>query len=175
MIILGKLSQRTVDRFIRLNIIKSEYTEEYIYCFEYLFDLLLYTTSIVITGFLIHDVQRSLIYILCMVSLKSTAGGFHAKHQLTCSILSFIICLTTLITYNRIYNILHLQQEQFYLWINTLYFFTSGCIFLLSPVNGQNHKCSCAERKKLKTATAVLLSAITILYIRLQVKVQYHF
>lgn len=158
------LSIKTVAKFKKHNIIDTKYIEEYTYCFEYLFDLVLYNTSLILLGCISHDVIGSFIYILCMSALKSVAGGVHANKRYICSILSYSLYFIVLLLYKLIYINYSFTKDHNLLYIEILYFIISLIIIILSPIGNANKVFSKNERKKMKCRTVALLTLITIIF-----------
>ena len=52
---------------------------QYEYCLEYLFDIILYNSSLILIGGMLHDLPGAILYILCVSLMKSSAGGYHAR------------------------------------------------------------------------------------------------
>lgn len=164
MVLSHHLSIKTTSYFKKHNIIDSTYLDEYNYCFEYLYDLLIYNTSLIVLGFICNDVPGSIIYILCMSALKSVAGGFHARNRFTCSILSYSLFFIVILLYKPLYNIAPFMKNNLPLSFELLFFIPAVIIMILSPVENINKHFSITEKKRKKQYTFMLLTLITIVY-----------
>lgn len=164
LIISHYLSQKTTTHLQKHHIIEQAYAEEYAYCFEYLFDLILYNASLVLLGCIFHDIIGSLIYILCMSALKSVAGGFHASKRYICSILSYSLYFVILLLYKPMYINCSFIKENNRLYMEILYFIIALIIIIFSPVENISNTFSANERRKLKNCTIILFVFITIAF-----------
>lgn len=158
------LSIKTIDGLEKHNIIDAKHAEEYAYCFEYLFDLVLYNVSLILLGCIFHDVIGSFIYILCMSALKSVAGGVHANKRCICSIISYSLFFIVLLLYKLIYVNYPFTKDSNLLYIQIIYFIISLIVIILSPVENANKVFSTNERKKKKCHTIALFAIITIIF-----------
>ena len=83
------LSKRIVIVLKHIGIVDEEYKEAYVYCFDLLFDIIVYNLSLLIIGGVIGCLELSILYVLVMTPLKMIAGGAHADSRLKCDIISY--------------------------------------------------------------------------------------
>lgn len=169
MVISYYISKKLTDLFFDLHIIEESNMESYQFCFEYTFDIIIYNTSLVVIGLLLHDTLAATIYMLIMLLLKTTAGGAHAKSRLHCSILSYGLFFITILSSNYIhffscYSNTYSPIMMIYLGI------ISAIIVILAPVNHPNKHFYGKRRMTLKKLCLLFLIVIISLYLLL-----YHF
>lgn len=167
------LSSKTTLALEKQKVISSEHHEEYTYCFEYLYDLLIFNISLLAIGALQHDIFASIIYIFCMSALKAAVGGYHASKRLICSILSYSIYLLIFNIYKNFSRMTFLSNPTYMLSGDVIYFITSLIVMHLSPVGSHNKTFSIEERKKLRILSAILLTTISVLYLTMRIRNTY--
>ena len=164
------LGSKTTLALEKQKVINPGHYEEYTYCFEYLYDLVIFNISLLAIGALLHDIFASIIYIFCMSALKAVAGGYHARKRLTCSILSYSIYLSVFALYKSLSTMSFISNSTYMLCGDMIYLIISLIVMCLSPVGNHNKTFSNEERKKLKTLSAILLAAISVLYLAMRVR-----
>ncbi|MDF2474337.1 MAG: putative processing-secretion protein [Anaerocolumna sp.] len=115
----------------------------------------LYTALII--ALIFGMVWQSLIFLLAYIPLRSYAGGYHAKTQLRCYLLSIVIILATLL------GIKLIPWTSFICLMATLT--PGGIIFFLAPVESGNIPLDHIEIKvyKRRTRTILLFEACILL------------
>lgn len=94
---------------------------------------------IIITGSLLNETIRSIMFVVCILPLRQNAGGYHMKNSQTCAVFSYILFLLLILCIKFLdadYRICVLT------WI--------GCfvlILLLAPIGTENHQLDMAEKK----------------------------
>lgn len=164
MIIANYLSRKITDVLSEGSIISNDNKEEYIYCFEYFFDVVIYNSSLVIIGFLLHDICAAFICMLCMVFMKACAGGYHASSRLRCSILSYTVFFTVLIAYKNLPASGSVFWENYRIGIHLFYLTVAVTVAVLSPVESRYKHIVPSERKKIKKISVVVIISISMLY-----------
>ena len=70
-----KMSEALTNTMIEANIIKKEEHDIYSYCYEFLFENIVYIASIILFGALLHNLKETLIFLLVMIPFRTFAGG----------------------------------------------------------------------------------------------------
>lgn len=164
MVISYYISTKLTNALCDLNIIEKANIDYYLFCFEYTFDILLYNTSLVIIGALLHNTQAATLYMIVMFLLKTTAGGAHANSRITCSIFSYGLFFLILILshhINYIINFSNLAENIALIYILIIAF----SIVILAPVDHPNKRFHDKEKKSLKIACLffIILTIIILL------------
>ncbi|MCR4839697.1 MAG: accessory gene regulator B family protein [Eubacterium sp.] len=121
MILSEKLSNSLVTTLCANNKLDSEYADAHRYCLEQLFDLVIYHASLLFLGAVLHRFPLTILYIITLTPTKMLAGGAHAKSRGMCSLISYVIFLTTLFACSYIpfpndYTILLFLPTEAVLW-----------------------------------------------------------
>ena len=126
---------------------------------ELIFTYFFGTAILMIISVLCRQPLAWLVFILGFSPLRTSAGGFHAKSQLSCFVVSSVIFLLSMIV-------------SFYLsWTTTVYLLVCSVtlilVLLLSPVEAVNKKLTQEQRCKNRTRSiiiSVINIAITLLF-----------
>lgn len=141
---------------------------QYEYCLEYLFDIIFYNFSLILFGCMLHDILGAILYIFCVSLIKSVGGGYHAASRLICSILSYSIFLTAMLTYRNLVICAFIGRTETASLMDYFYAAESFMIVLLSPVGNPNKRLSSREKVKLKSCSILLVSIVSFIYISLR-------
>lgn len=147
MVISNRLSNKISSDLAMKGIIDTKYEDCYSYCLEFFFDMMLFSISLILIGFLLHRLVYSIIFILVMMPIKMTAGGAHAGSRLLCDILSYSVYMI----------VLYLPS---FLYVNPsvsliLSIIASVVIIYLSPIEVSERQAVINNQKQLKTICAV--------------------
>lgn len=164
---INRLSERITNRWVSKRLISEEDYELYHYgWFIVLSDLwmLLFTS---ILGIIFKAFWSSLVFFVTFFIVRRFAGGFHAKTELHCQIISLSFLSISIISIKYLF-----------LNINSIYLFLINlvCIIVLpfiSPADTPQKVLSPEERKKFKIITGCISFAFMIincimLYYRVQ-------
>lgn len=167
MIISEILSNKITKVMEDNQIIKSELYPAYQFCFEYIFDIIIYNASIIIIGYLLHSFFLSLLYITIMTPLRKFSGGIHAPTKLLCSILSFSIYFSVIflsnIDYQNYFGNLRSFNYSFVLLV--VYFISVLLIIIISPVVHPNKPIDNKNKTRLKSLLILTLAVISIFFL----------
>lgn len=126
---------------------------------ELIFTYFFGTSILLIISVLCRQPLAWLVFILGFAPLRTTAGGFHAKSQLSCFAVSSGIFLLSMIV------------SFFLLWTTTVYLLVCSVtlilVLLLSPVEAVNKKLTQEQRIKNRSQSiiiSVINIAITLLF-----------
>lgn len=93
---LDRLITASTNYLIRRQVIDEDDRDIYEYGFHALYNNIIDIASIVIISILLGQIPQTILYHVSFVSIRQTAGGFHAKTHLRCFVMSTIIWLLSL-------------------------------------------------------------------------------
>lgn len=147
------------NRFVRDGIITEEDKELYTYGMQQGVLILLNIISAIIIGFIFNMVWQSVVFLLLYIPLRSYAGGYHARTQIRCYLVSLFIMIIALVGMRTI------QWTSLTALISVI--ISVSFIFLLTPVEDVNKPLEASERiiYRQKTRRILLLEVlITLLF-----------
>lgn len=147
-----KLSNILTDFFIKKNIIDIQEKEVYCYCFELLIAFLINLNIAIIIGFACLQFLETIIFIVVFLSLRTAAGGFHAKTHFRCITLFSIVFLIFILII-KLTNISPIVNI-------TLLTISSIIVNLLSPIDCKENRLEQHIKNKLK----IKIFIFTIIY-----------
>ena len=151
--VIGKL----VDIFIQEQIIKESEREVYCYCFETIFSRIYFYGTILLIAFLTGNVKLTLVYYLGFLSVRFTAGGYHAHTRLRCYIMSILIYLFNL-------SLINFMPEKYLIGLcAVVYIIALPLIYALAPVDHVNRPFSAEECVKLKIRSKIAVTFMGLL------------
>ncbi|MDD4730222.1 MAG: accessory gene regulator B family protein [Dysgonamonadaceae bacterium] len=83
-----RLANALTNKLVKLNIVKIEDKELYVYGFWQGSILIINFLTIIVIGLLFKMLWQSLVFIISYSFLRPVAGGYHARKQKSCYILS---------------------------------------------------------------------------------------
>ena len=145
------LITRTTDKLVECNVINEEYKELYSYGLQQGLIIIANILTTIAIGCIFKMIWQSIVFMIAYFSLRLYAGGYHAKSQLHCYLLSIVLTLTVLLAIRSIP------------WTNftcLIVAFAAGIvIFLISPVEARNKPLDPMERFVYKKRTRIILMA----------------
>jgi accessory gene regulator B len=153
------LANMLTNKLVKMQIVKDEDKELYAYGFWqgaiFLFNL----ATVVIIGLLFHMLWQSLVFMVAYGLLRPVAGGYHAKTQRNCYILSIVLIITVLCA---------IKWLPWNTWASLIILLIStGFVFLLAPVEDQNKPLDELEQlvyKKRSRIIAIFLLLLAVLF-----------
>lgn len=138
-----KMSQALTNTMIEMNVIQKEERDMYSYCYEFLFENIVYIASLILFGALLHNLKETLIFLLIMLPFRTFAGGLHAPAAGICVVISYLNYFLTILFCN--YN------DSFSILSHPAFFFIECfTICLMAPVDSSAKKMSEHYRKRNK-------------------------
>lgn len=145
--------ERIADWFIRNEVIPLEDKDIYTYGLKQGALMVLNIGTTIIIGVMLKMVWQSVILMLAYIPLRTYAGGYHARTQFRCYILSVGIMSATLLVIKLI------PWTSFICLVVT--FCAGGIIFLFAPVEDSNKPLDQKEiifyRRRIRIVLSVLL------------------
>jgi len=150
-----KISEKIVDSFVNDGIVKDDDRELYQYGVRQGFSLILNIVTTLIIGLLLNMVWQSAMFMLYYAPIRIYAGGYHAKTQLRCYVLSSIMVTIVLLaikyfTFTDITCVVLLAISDL-------------VIFLFSPTEDKNKPLDELEKKVYRKRTLVILTVDSVL------------
>ena len=97
---LSKLSKRVTHFYFSKEKIEDSEIEIYEYCFEILFASIINFLVVIIIGFACQKYIETILFIVCFLTLRQLAGGYHADTHFRCVIiLLFVLVLFLVMIY----------------------------------------------------------------------------
>src|SRR5690606_35879503 len=144
-----KFSHKIVDWLIANGTIKAEDREIYLYGLQQGLIMILNIITTIIIGFCLSMVWQSIVFMVAYIPLRSFAGGYHARTQLKCYILSIVLTLAVLMMI-KFFPATNVS-------IMILTGIASGIIAWLSPMEDSNKPLDEIEVKVYGKKTRVIL------------------
>jgi accessory gene regulator B len=154
------LANILTDKLVKLQIVKDEDRELYSYGFWQGGVFVFNFATVVVIGLLFNMLWQSLVFMVAYGLLRPVAGGYHARTQRSCYILSIVLIIAVLCT---------LKWLPCSSLTNMTIFLPSACVvFLLAPVEDKNKPLDELEQlvyKKRSRIIVLLLSLLAALFI----------
>lgn len=96
--------ERIIDHLIEHEIIDREESDLYLYGFKQLKIIVYHLVTYMAIAYCYHEIRLLLVFLAFFIPLRSYAGGYHARSQLTCFLVSVttIICVLSILKMNGI-------------------------------------------------------------------------
>jgi accessory gene regulator B len=146
------ISNQITRSLIDNKVIDDQDKELYAYGLQLGITALLNILTTVILGIVMGRIWESVIFLLTYIPLRSYAGGYHAKNQFRCDVLSLLLIITALTGCGLLTS---------YDFAGMLLLTGSGIIiFLLAPVEDFNKRLNQEEMKNYRKKSRILVSII---------------
>lgn len=155
------ISHKLCNYMVKNNIIDSEKIEFYLYCYDFVFDLIIFNASILIIGCILHVPVLALLYIITITPTKMMAGGAHASSRETCSFISYFTAIMALLVIKI--PVIYIPNQ--FLFIA----FTCSIIsiVILTPIDTPNRRLDVSKKSILKKYCIMYCLFLFILFILL--------
>ena len=153
---INNLSSRLTDRLIAKGNITKDDRELYIYGFFILLSHIMYFSLSAFFGLLFQCLIESLIFYIAFQFIRMYAGGYHAKTETRCEILStlsLLVCTATIKLINT-YNF-----QTLLLFVTIL---SAVCIFAFCPIDTPEKPLTEKEFKCFRKISWIILLVIAI-------------
>lgn len=153
---INKISSKIVEILIKHSLVENEDKELYLYGFFILLSQILYFIIVITIGILFNVIFESIIFYITFQFIRRYAGGYHAKTETRCEILSTlsILCCIVLIKLSKMYDI------RIVLLSVSLVF--AALIFILCPLDTPEKPLNDKEYKYFRKISWIILSLIII-------------
>lgn len=143
------LIDKVGNRFVRDGIITEEDKELYTYGMQQGALILINIISAIIIGIIFNMVWQCIIFLLAYMPLRSYAGGYHARSQFRCYVVSQFIIVIALL------GIMEIQWTSITALFSVI--ISAGIIFVLAPVEDANKPLDASEKDLYKRKTRKIL------------------
>ena len=152
------MAKRMSSFFIYLNVIKEDDRVIYDYSFEILLSTVINLMAIVILALVSDTVILTIWFLLGFITLRTTAGGFHAETHIGC----FFTLICVYIAFLNLVLILTIDVQVIATVVNDV--ISLLLVIIFSPVEDCNKPFTNEEYKKFKVVsniTIVVMSAVS--------------
>lgn len=160
-----RISQNIVSFWIKEKIIEQGNEEAYVYGMQLLFSTVINVLIIAIISVLTNRPIAWVHYLVGFVPIRITAGGFHAKTPLLCSMLfssSYMVC---------IFFLWCVKSNFICPWIITNCILSFGILYLYSPQPVSNKPMAHSELEKNRRISLIISIVILgLLYVSIQLR-----
>jgi accessory gene regulator B len=146
------------DILVESGTVSQEERSLYYYCVEGLVEICGNVLLTLLLGLLLGKAAETAIFLLVIVPLRSTAGGYHAESGKACFVLSLAIYLLTIWVADILSALL---TPSFSLWIFTA---CAATILILAPVDCKNKRLSAQDKKWNRKNCRILMLATSALF-----------
>lgn len=160
MIISNKLSDKIAYELSKQQIIEESEATIYSYCLSYLFDYIFFIGSILFLGAILNCFLLSLIMLICIIPLRSFAGGIHLNSTFSCGLFSYLLIIAMLIAIPYLSNNTHISN---YVWHFTQAISAITTI-LLAPVSSDTKQLTVRQKTKLEFLVIFYTILLCIIY-----------
>lgn len=129
-----KISQSLCEKLIKHEIITKEISAYYQYSFDFLLDFIIFHSSLIILGSFLGAPILSILFILTLTPIKMLAGGAHAWNRVSCSIISYSVFISTILSIQH--KVILLKPIS----AIVLYLISIVLIILFTPVDCKNKR-----------------------------------
>lgn len=149
------LANILTNKLVKMQIIKEEDKELYVYGFWQGVIIIFNFATVVIVGLLFHMLWQSLVFMASYGLLRPVSGGYHSRTQQNCYILSIVLIITVLCA---------IKWLPWSIWTSLIILLASiYLVFLLAPVEDENKPLDELEQRVYKKRSRIVVSALTLL------------
>ncbi len=148
--LLTRLSRKIVNDLTRSDIVKAEDAEIYIYGINQILMYSINISSALIIGLIFGKFFEAAVFIVAYCSLRSFAGGYHAKTPLRCYVFSVIMLIIVLVGIKYLY----LTEWMYYVVLLA----AALVVIVLSPVEDKNKPLDEIEHRVYKKRTILIVA-----------------
>lgn len=148
--LLTRLSRKIVNDLTRSDIVKAEDAEIYIYGINQILMYSINISSALIIGLIFGKFFEAAVFIVAYCSLRSFAGGYHAKTPLRCYVFSVIMLIIVLVGIKYLY----LTEWMYYVVLLA----AALVVIVLSPVEDKNKPLDEIKHRVYKKRTILIVA-----------------
>ena len=124
---LKKFSELIVDGQIEKKILKTDEREVYIYAYELLLNQVINMSITLFIAIIFDNIVSVLLFLICYIPMRTYSGGYHAKTNWGCTVISSLIVIGVCWSINAV-------NDQLLLWYPVVFGVSGYCIFQFAPV-----------------------------------------
>lgn len=91
------LSEKLTAWFVKKDLLRQDDFEVYVYCIDSLLTKLFYYIVILALSICLHMVPQTLLYYIGFSMFRYTAGGYHAKSDISCIVLTGLVYASSML------------------------------------------------------------------------------
>ena len=155
------VSNEITDALIESGAIAENQRKLYHYCVSGVIEMGKNLLITLIIGLLIGKFVETLLFLLIMIPLRYTAGGYHSDNKRVCSIISILLYISTILSAGVFAESLH--------HIHSVWFFAISVIFILvlSPVDCKNKRLDFDGKKQQRKRSYLLVLIFVVVFVAL--------
>lgn len=150
------ISSYIVKQLILYHAISEEQSALYLYCANAVLEYAANLLSCLLTGILFFRLSWTILFLVCIIPLRSYAGGWHARTGLQCYLLSMAVYIITMLLCSRLIDWISLPYQMI------LFLISSAAVVLLSPVETPQKPLTPSKRKKFRICTLWIVMLILL-------------
>lgn len=158
--LLTRLSRKIVNNLTQSDIVKAEDAEIYIYGINQILMYAINISSALIIGLIFGKFFEAAVFIAAYCSLRSFAGGYHAKTPLRCYVFSVIMLIIVSIGMKYLY----MANWVYYVVLAV----ATIVVFVLAPVEDRNKPLDEIEHKIYKRRTVLITASELVIALLLK-------
>jgi len=147
------VSERITQLLVNNLIIEEKQYDLYLYSIKSLFGNVLNIITCLSLGIICNEIAKAIIFLVIMVPLRSSVGGYHLKNSLACYVASSILVFICLV----IPRYMPIGFEYYYMVMTTLFM---GTITIIAPVDCITKPLSIDEKNKMHRRVRWLVGLI---------------
>ena len=153
---IGKLARKTAEKFVENDNIFYDKISIYQYGFFVFYSNIFFLIITSIIGAIFSAFLQSVVFFFAFFLIRQFAGGFHAKTETKCEILSTlsILCCIVLIKLSKMYDIR--------IALLSISFVFATLIFILCPLDTPEQPLNDKEYKYFRKISWIILSLIIV-------------
>ena len=151
------LSSKLTDRLLTYHFIEPDKRKYYEYTFDYFFDFIMYIISIIFTGCIFRVPILAILYLLLLCPLKMISGGAHASTHLSYTIISYSVCIITLLICKYCPIPITIQIS--------IYLLSLIISVFLTPVDHPNKRLNAQQKSRHKHIFIILSVGVSLLFV----------
>lgn len=150
----NKISSKIVELAAKNNEDVKKNADVYMYLVNYILEQVIFFSTIIILGLLIHNIFFNILFFLVFFTYRSTGGGYHASSPTLCTLLSYA---TYFVTYIFCFK-LTIQKNMLIL---ALYIFAVTFILICPFSDCKNRPRTGAQKKSLKLKQIIFIAVFS--------------
>lgn len=156
---ISKLSEKITNTLVEKNTISEDDRELYEYGFFMLFSNLYFIVITCIFGLIFGVFFESLIFFISFMLIRKYAGGYHAKTETRCQIVSTLSILISILV------IRFVNFDDISVILLAITAISSILIFAFAPLDTPEKPLSKNEKKHFRTISYIILVVLDILFL----------
>jgi accessory gene regulator B len=150
------ITNEITDALIESGAVAENQRKLYHYCVTGVLEIGINLIITLTIGLLMGKLIETLLFLLIMIPLRRTAGGYHSDSSRACFIISILLYITTILSAGFLADSLHHIHSA---WIFAV---ATTIILILSPVDSKNKRLDDSEKKRFRKQSFLLVLLFSI-------------